>query len=791
MKLALSRTFYLVLALTIVWAIAAPAQPALAVRATATASPAAAAPLFEAPSVSAQNAAVVDAGTGEILWEKAGRTPVPMASTTKIMTAILAIEKGDLTARVTSDVDGPKMAATDGSSILGITPGDWLTLDDMLYGLMLVSGNDAALAIARHIAGSDAKFVQMMNEKAATLGLKDTHFDNPHGLDSSTHYSTAIDMAMLARYAMQNPTFARIVGTTHKTISGSRTFDLYQQNAIPRTYSGGDGIKTGYTENALECLVASATRDGRRVIIAFMRSVQRNVDAVRLLDYGFATKLTGQVSQQPVPTATPAASTAPATPATPGDPGAPDWDIPNGRFYTQANGSPAGTSRLGFAVVDDGAAKFMTEFRRYGGVQGLGYPISRRFMLDGFLSQAFQRGILQWRADVDQAYLVNVFDRLHELGRDNWLQSKYQTPPPADWSADGDRTSWDEIYRAHMSLMDHYPAFKARFDATPGVPYVAHGLPMAPVKDMGNLLVLRLQRSVFQYWKVNTPWASAGEVTVALGGDIAKDAGLLPSDALAPIDATNAAAVPVVTQTPAPSSTTVPTTVVTTTATPAASATPVASATPQAANTRTVDVVLDAAHSNADVGSSAEGVAEYLVTLRVARATRNQLETAGYTVRLTRNDDRPVSAFDDADVTVRARKEQEARVAAGLPGRIYVSITANGYTEPSVGGIETYYSAEFGGADGRRLATSILDSLISDVKLANSPVVNRGVKEDVLSGKPFGRLFSLTGKTPLVVVATGFITNPADRAFMSRSDGPEILGRAIADGIIGYLTGRT
>lgn len=465
----------------------------------------------EPPPIDAEVAVVMDGTTGEVLYDKGAHTAVAPASLTKTMTAIIAIEQGNLDERVTVDVDGPQMAAEDGSSIMGLVPGEQLSLRDLIIGMMLPSGNDAALAIARHIAGSEKAFVARMNGKAAELGMSDTHFANPHGMDDPNHYSSPYDMALLARYAMRNPTFASIVSMRDAVIYGHRTYDLHNINAILERYPGADGVKTGYTDNAMQAIVASARREGKWLIVALMRSHQRYDDAIALFDHFFA-------SEAPV--------------ASPGL----DWALPDGHFYTQANGRPLGQSKLGFAVTDEDGIRFWSEFQRLGGVDALGYPISQRFRMEGFVCQAFQRGILQWRPEVDEAYLVNIFDRLSVAGKDDWLEVERSTPRPRRWYEDTG-SPWSEVMARHLALLDANPAIKEKFFSVAGDPVQINGLPMAPVADMGNVYVLRAQRAVFQQWKVDTPWARAGEVTVALGGDLAKEAGLLPAAALSPVEA--------------------------------------------------------------------------------------------------------------------------------------------------------------------------------------------------------------------------------------------------------------
>ncbi|HJV45885.1 MAG TPA: D-alanyl-D-alanine carboxypeptidase family protein [Bacillota bacterium] len=240
-----------------------------------------------APSVSAQAAAVIDVDSGRILYQKQGNAKLRIASLTKVMTAIVAIEEGNLQDRITV----PDYAVgTEGSSIY-LKRGEKLTLENLLYGLMLRSGNDAAVTIADSIGGSIEGFAQLMNEKAEYLGLSGTHFTNPHGLDdSNNHYSSAIDLAKITAYALHNPEFQKIVSTQVKMIpQEGEKWDrkLYNKNKMLRLYDGADGVKTGYTKLAKRCLVSSATRDGRQIAVVTLNAPNDWDDHARLLDYGF------------------------------------------------------------------------------------------------------------------------------------------------------------------------------------------------------------------------------------------------------------------------------------------------------------------------------------------------------------------------------------------------------------------------------------------------------------------------------------------------------------------------
>jgi D-alanyl-D-alanine carboxypeptidase len=175
-----------------------------------------------------------------------------------------------------------------GSSVMGLRAGDCFSVRDLLHGLLLPSGNDAALALGRYVAGSDQAFVTRMHTMLDRLGLSDTTFVDPHGLGGDGHASSAHDIAMLARYAMQLPDFAEMVTTRSWTADGSRTLTMRNVNSFLTRYGGADGVKTGFTEEAGRTLAASATREGRRLHVVLLNAPERFTDAERLLDWAFA-----------------------------------------------------------------------------------------------------------------------------------------------------------------------------------------------------------------------------------------------------------------------------------------------------------------------------------------------------------------------------------------------------------------------------------------------------------------------------------------------------------------------
>lgn len=242
---------------------------------------------IDALSVSAECAALYCRNTGEFIYEKNSDIRHSMASTTKIMTAIVAIEKASLgkTVLVSSDAVG-----IIGSSIY-LYAGEELTMESLLYALMLESANDAAAAIAISVAGSIEDFADMMNEKAAELGLTGTHFTNPHGLDDREHYTTARDLAVLTDYALKNPTFRKIVSTYKQTIpmhNGDGTRLLVNHNKMLKNYDGAIGVKTGYTSSSGRCLVSAAERDDLSFISVTLNAPDDWSDHTSMLDAGFS-----------------------------------------------------------------------------------------------------------------------------------------------------------------------------------------------------------------------------------------------------------------------------------------------------------------------------------------------------------------------------------------------------------------------------------------------------------------------------------------------------------------------
>lgn len=250
---------------------------------------------IKAPDVKALGAVLIDAQSGRVLWEQNGYEPLANASTTKIMTCVLALESGMLDDTVTVSAN----AASQPKVRMGLSAGEQIKLKDLLYALMLQSSNDAAVAIAEHIGGSVEAFCGMMNKKAAELGAKDTNFETPNGLDGENHHSTAYDMAMITKYALGVEGFKDIIGTKQISINSDKcTYSIVNKNRLLNEYDGAIGVKTGFTGKAGNCFVGAAERNGMTLISVVLGSgwgtVGKNrkwIDTKNILNYGFQNYL--------------------------------------------------------------------------------------------------------------------------------------------------------------------------------------------------------------------------------------------------------------------------------------------------------------------------------------------------------------------------------------------------------------------------------------------------------------------------------------------------------------------
>lgn len=245
--------------------------------------------------VNSLSAVLIDATNGRVLWGKNEETPMAMASTTKIMTAIIALENADLKSEVTVS----KRAASAPEVKMGLKTGEKIRLEDLMFALMLQSSNDAAIAIAEHIGGTVENFCEMMTNKAKEIGAKDTLFVTPNGLDAGDHHSTAYDMAIIAKYALENEEFVKLIGTKEVTtpVSGGnyKSYHITNKNRLLNEYEGATGVKTGFTNKAGHCFVGSAKRDGVELVSVVLASgwgskgkEQKWTDTKTILNYGFS-----------------------------------------------------------------------------------------------------------------------------------------------------------------------------------------------------------------------------------------------------------------------------------------------------------------------------------------------------------------------------------------------------------------------------------------------------------------------------------------------------------------------
>lgn len=252
----------------------------------------------KAPTVdltpNAQSAVLMDADTGTVIAEKNKDTKLPPASITKIMTMLLimeAIDKGNI--KMDEKVRVSEYAASMGGSQIFLEPGEEMTVQEMLKGIAMASGNDASVAMAEKIAGSEENFVQMMNERAQQLGMKNTHFSNCNGLPVANHYTTANDIAVMSRELLKHEGITKFTGAYQDYLrkESPNPFWLVNTNKLVRFYSGADGLKTGYTSEAKFCLSATAKRDNLRVVAVVLgepNTKTRNAEVTKLFDYAFA-----------------------------------------------------------------------------------------------------------------------------------------------------------------------------------------------------------------------------------------------------------------------------------------------------------------------------------------------------------------------------------------------------------------------------------------------------------------------------------------------------------------------
>lgn len=241
------------------------------------------------PTINSRAAIVIDRNSNTVLYGKNENEQRKMASTTKIMTSILVIENCNLN----ETIEISKKSAGTGGSRLGLKTGDKITVNDLLYGLMLCSGNDTAVALAEHVSGSVEGFAELMNNKAKELNLENTSFETPHGLDAPNHYTTAYELAVLSKYALNNETFSKIVGTKAYTVTiNGYPKTISNTNELLGNLNGVYGIKTGFTNGANRCLVTACKRDNLDIICVVLGADTkkfRTQDSIKLIEYAFKT----------------------------------------------------------------------------------------------------------------------------------------------------------------------------------------------------------------------------------------------------------------------------------------------------------------------------------------------------------------------------------------------------------------------------------------------------------------------------------------------------------------------
>ena len=238
-------------------------------------------------AINSRSCIIYDRNSHMVLYSKNENKTVKMASTTKIMTSLIIIENCDLS----ETVEVSKKSASTGGSRLGLKTGDKITIKDLLYGLMLCSGNDAAIALAEYAGEDVTGFVRLMNDKANQLGLKNTHYESPHGLDSDNHYTTAYELAVLTDYALKNKTFLQIVGTKNYTITiNGYSKNISNTNELLGNLTGVYGVKTGFTNGANRCLVTACKRNDMDIICVVLGADTkrfRTQDSIKLIEYSF------------------------------------------------------------------------------------------------------------------------------------------------------------------------------------------------------------------------------------------------------------------------------------------------------------------------------------------------------------------------------------------------------------------------------------------------------------------------------------------------------------------------
>lgn len=407
---------------------------------------------FPPPPMLASAAALMDADSGRWLYLHDADQRLPMASTTKIMTALLALEHGHLASLVTVGHD----AATIGQTTMGLREGERVSLHDLLYGLLLPSGNDAGIAIADYLAGSQARFVTMMNAKAAALHLSNTHFLNSYGFfntpdgDSPRHYTTARDLATLARYAMRYPLFRQIVATRTYTIPATRTHHTYRLSSINYViywYPGADGVKPGWTSGAGICQVVDVHRDGHHLIAVLLHTPNLYTDVRDLLNYGLQDFTW-------VPSQWPAQDT----------------------IYQAVRGTDAQGALLYFPFTGHAVrAPFLTLFERSGGANVFGFPRTELISTASGAEQFFTNLVVTYSAHTGAITPIHLGSAA--VPRQQWLQ-RVKAVATTSWRTYYPQTGHTITYRFRLFYLANggpavfgYPVTEKLFEGSTLVQY--------------------------------------------------------------------------------------------------------------------------------------------------------------------------------------------------------------------------------------------------------------------------------------------------------------------------------
>lgn len=356
---------------------------------------------YPAPPIQARAAYLLDLNNNQVLYAKNPDERLPMASTTKITTAVLALQHSHLSDLVTVSQN----AATIGESTMGLRQGERVTVRQLLYGLLLNSGNDAAIALAEHVAGTEARFVRMMNALARSLHMRNTHYVTPHGLDAPGHYSSARDLAIIARYALRDPTFRRIVATESYYVPPTRhnrAHWLANVNHVMYWYPGVDGVKPGDTDNAGLCQVVAVNRDGKHLLAVLLNTPNLIDDIRNLLNFGLRDFRWVQ---------------------------APLWsDAPSD---TLAGGTGTSSWIYYYGAGHYIRGLFLGYFTTHGGLQTLGYPRTEEIEDRGRLVQYFQGGELIYDPAHNSVYPAPLGQSLAAAGLRRDVAARALQPAPS------------------------------------------------------------------------------------------------------------------------------------------------------------------------------------------------------------------------------------------------------------------------------------------------------------------------------------------------------------------------